>query len=78
MRHQRRWSSCSGWRLVPRPRLHLIRLHGVLAPNPKLRALVVPQEVPQAPEPPVHEAKPVKCDALRASSPGATELDQAA
>jgi hypothetical protein len=37
--------------LVPRPRLHLIRFHGVLAPNAKLRALVVPQgqgpEVPQ-------------------------------
>ena len=30
--------------LVPRPRLHLIRLHGVLAPNAKLRAQVVPQE----------------------------------
>lgn len=29
--------------LVPRPRLHLIRFHGVLAPNAKLRALVVPQ-----------------------------------
>ncbi|HMO49440.1 MAG TPA: transposase [Rubrivivax sp.] len=29
--------------LVPRPRLHLIRLHGVPAPNVKLRALVVPQ-----------------------------------
>ena len=29
--------------LVPRPRLHLIRLHGVLAPNAKLRALVVPR-----------------------------------
>ena len=29
--------------LVPRPRLHLIRFHGVLAPNSKLRALVVPQ-----------------------------------
>jgi len=28
---------------VPRPRLHLIRLHGVLAPNAKLRALVVPR-----------------------------------
>ena len=27
--------------LVPRPRLHLIRLHGVLAPNAKLRAQVV-------------------------------------
>jgi hypothetical protein len=28
--------------LVPRPRLHLIRFHGVLAPNAKLRAKVVP------------------------------------
>jgi len=33
MRHQHRWSPCSGWLLVPRPRLHLIRLQGVLAPN---------------------------------------------
>ncbi len=32
--------------LVPRPRLHRIRLHGVLAPNAKLRALVVPQGPP--------------------------------
>ena len=41
--------------LVPRPRLHLIRFHGVLAPSSttsaKLRALVVPQEVLQAPKP---------------------------
>ncbi|MBU6257285.1 MAG: transposase [Burkholderiales bacterium] len=29
--------------LVPRPRLHLIRFHGVPAPNVKLRALVLPQ-----------------------------------
>lgn len=29
--------------LVPQPRLHLIRFHRVLAPNAKLRALVVPQ-----------------------------------
>ncbi len=28
--------------LVPRPRLHLIRFHGVLAPNAGLRAAVVP------------------------------------
>jgi hypothetical protein len=27
--------------LVPRPRLHLIRFHGVLAPNAKMRAQVV-------------------------------------
>jgi hypothetical protein len=32
--------------LVPRPRLHLIRFHGVLAPNAKLRPLVVPQRPP--------------------------------
>ena len=43
--------------LVPRPRLHLIRFHGVLAPTAKLRALVVPQE-PEAPE-----AKPAECEA---------------
>lgn len=29
--------------LVPRPRLHLIRFHGVLVPNAKLCSLVVPQ-----------------------------------
>ena len=28
--------------LVPRPRLHLIRFHGVLAPNAKLRCAIVP------------------------------------
>ncbi len=44
--------------LVPRPRLHLIRFHGVLAPNAKLRALVVPR-VPEAPE---RAAKPAECD----------------
>ncbi len=32
--------------LVPRPRLHLIRFHGVLAPNAKLRALAIPQGPP--------------------------------
>jgi hypothetical protein len=44
--------------LVPRPRLHLIRFHGVLAPNAKLRALVVQQE-----EAPAQEAKPAECEA---------------
>ncbi len=34
--------------LVPRPRLHLIRFHGVLAPNAKLRAQVVPKPSPEA------------------------------
>jgi|GEM_PF-2249676 len=32
---------------VPRPKLHLIRLHRVLAPNAKLRALVVPHGLEQ-------------------------------
>jgi len=32
--------------LAPRPRLHLIRFHGVLAPNAKLRAMVAPQGAP--------------------------------
>ncbi|MCZ2088539.1 MAG: transposase [Burkholderiales bacterium] len=40
--------------LVPRPRLHLIRFHGVLAPNAKLRAQVVPQG------PPVHAPTPTE------------------
>ncbi len=35
--------------LVPRPRLHLIRFHGVLAPNAALRAQIVPGEGAQAP-----------------------------
>jgi hypothetical protein len=45
--------------LVPRPRLHLIRFHGVLAPNAKQRAMVVPQE----PEPSVQVAPPAECQA---------------
>ena len=28
---------------MPRPRLYLVRFHGVLAPNAELRAMVVPQ-----------------------------------
>ena len=49
--------------LVPRPRLHLIRFHGVLAPSfatsAKLRALVVPQE----PVPAAQPALPAECEA---------------
>ena len=45
--------------LVPRPRLHLIRFHGVLAPNAKLRALVVPQEA----EAPAQAVPPADCEA---------------
>ncbi|MFM7548315.1 MAG: transposase [Cyanobacteriota bacterium] len=40
--------------LVPRPRLHLIRFHGVLAPNAKLRAAVIPQPE-QSDNAPAHE-----------------------
>jgi len=34
--------------LVPRPRLHLIRFHGVLAPNAALRSQIVPGNPDQA------------------------------
>jgi hypothetical protein len=34
--------------LVPRPRLHLIRFHGVLAPHARLRAAIVPTPAPTA------------------------------
>ena len=47
----------------PIPRLELPgitkRFHGVLAPNAKLRAMVVPQE----PEPPAQAAPPAECQA---------------
>ena len=46
--------------LVPRPRLHLIRFHGVLAPNAKLRAMVVPQEPAK---PAAQPAQPAECEA---------------
>src|SRR5262245_3621970 len=36
--------------LVPRPRLHRIRFHGVLAPNAKLRSKIVPAPAEPAPE----------------------------
>jgi hypothetical protein len=36
--------------LVPRPRLHLIRFHGVLAPNAKLRSKIVPAPPKRASE----------------------------
>ncbi len=34
--------------LIPCPRLHLIRFHGVLAPHAKLRAALVPAVVQPA------------------------------
>ena len=43
--------------LVPRPRLHLIRFHGVMAPNATLRAMVVPQE----PVEPAQASQPAQC-----------------
>ena len=49
--------------LVPRPRLHLIRFHGVLAPSSttsaKLRAMVVPQVPVEGAE----AAQPAACEA---------------
>ena len=50
--------------LVPRPRLHLIRFHGVLAPNAKLR----PEIVPGAPENAHHHSD--HADAPRPSALG--------
>jgi hypothetical protein len=41
-----------------RPHLHLVRFHDVLAPNAKLRALVVPQ----VPEPPAQTTQPAACE----------------
>ena len=37
--------------LVPRPRLHLIRFHGVLAPHATLRTQIVPGKPDQVPTP---------------------------
>ena len=37
--------------LVPRPRLHLIRFHGVLAPNAKLRVKSSPVRQSKQPSP---------------------------
>jgi len=45
--------------LVARPRLHLIRFHGVRVPKAKLRALVVPQQA----EASVHGAPRAECKA---------------
>jgi hypothetical protein len=35
---------------VPRPRLHLIRFHGVLTPNAKLRCEIIPSLADHATE----------------------------
>ena len=56
--------------LVPRPKLHLIRFRGVLAPHAKLRALVVPQgsdELADAAQPAAWEPKCVHYRPVRLS-----------
>ena len=50
--------------LVPRPRLHLIRFHGVLAPNARLRAAIVPGAAEKSSE---HAARPAHEAAARMS-----------
>jgi hypothetical protein len=55
--------------LIPRPRLHLIRFHGVLAPNAKLRALVVPQGLAQ-PEEATEAAAATECEAEAETAQG--------
>lgn len=47
---------------MPRPRLHLIRFHGVLAPNSKLRPLVVPQGPPAQEQPATEAAAAAECE----------------
>jgi hypothetical protein len=54
--------------LVPRPRLHLIRFHGVLAPNAKLRSLVVPQGPPEHGEPTAEAAAVTVCEVQTAQA----------
>jgi Putative transposase len=49
--------------LVPRPRLRLIRVHGVLAPNAKLRPLVVPQSPPAQAQTSAEAADTARCQA---------------
>ena len=48
--------------LVPRPRLHLIRFQGVLSPNAKLRAPVVPQGPPAQEQPATEAAAAAECE----------------
>ena len=61
--------------LMPRPRLHLIRFHGVLAPNAKLRGDGGATRAPAAR--PTHAARRVRGD-LCAPPPGEVELGAAA
>ena len=43
--------------LVPRPRLHLIRFHGVLAPNAKLRPQIIPSAPVNAADDPIRPCR---------------------
>jgi hypothetical protein len=54
--------------LVPGPRLHLIRFHGVLSPNAKLRPLLVPQGPPKGEQAPGVGASGVQCEAETAQA----------
>ena len=49
--------------LVPTPRLHLIRFHGVLAPSSTTSAELRAQAVPQVPESPTQAEQPAECEA---------------
>ena len=51
--------------LVPRPRLHLIRFHGVLAPHAKLRAAIVPAPAENASGQPADHDHPQPSPARR-------------
>ena len=57
--------------LVPRPSLHLIRFHGVLAPNAKLRPRVVPQG-PEVQERATEVAVADECEVETVQTPGRT------
>ncbi len=59
--------------LIPPPRFHLLRFHGVFAPNSKLRSLVVPKP----PAPAVTEGAPTDKPRAR-PSPSPYRLDWAA
>ena len=56
--------------LVPRPRLHLIRFHKVLAPIAKLRALMAPA----GPDEKADESEFAATESKRAYAAGAHEL----
>ena len=55
--------------LVPRPRLHLIRFHGVLALNAKLRPLVVSQQPPAQARAATEAAVAAVCEAEPVQAP---------